>query len=571
MAIYQYQHQNPFQDPVRNALSAAASVSDIKSAKQSRERKQLALDKEKAGIKLREIEGTKNINATIDESTQGEGEGSYPTEDTTTPEDVNILRSLAPEVAKELQQTKQQSQQKTAMIKYFENKGASKEEATLRVEGYSKEIDGFSKSMRTKDDAEQKQIRNDVSRQGKAIQTVLETSKDNPQSANKMFLDYRENAEEQIKTMLRNGNTKGADIIQNELDKMPKSLIKQDGNFDTEFLMLKLSQYNTMLTTEESYQKEQQAATKQENVLALEAEKQKRPSKTGAKREFQQLMEELDKETDPTKRKMIQSRLTKLSQTDRTSLLINMQTVKNAQANFAESLNLDSPYKLSSVDTRKWTPEQQAEGNQLASVIIKGLGANAKQAEKKMGEYGAMAGQMQNAIDAYQDVGEFRAGDEATKKYFSNYFGLSDAELKSTEAAQAFQSMMNIKIKADSGSAVSGQEMVRNVLEVASPFMTKDRILKGVQNVAKRYKGELLALKKVMGPVAFNLKYGTTLSNYEDLADATKVEKTTKADDLARLRKGKQGSRQSTFDNIKAQRPNATEAQINAYLDKKGF
>ena len=50
----------------------------------------------------------------------------------------------------------------------------------------------------------------------------------------------------------------------------------------------------------------------------------------------------------------------------------------------------------------------------------------------------------------------------------------------------------------------------------------KERILKGVQNVAKRYTGELKSLKKVMGPVAFNLKYGTTLSNYEDIAGATK-------------------------------------------------
>ena len=130
----------------------------------------------------------------------------------------------------------------------------------------------------------------------------------------------------------------------------------------------------------------------------------------GTEKEFQQLMTALDNETDPERKKMIQSRLTKLSQPSMTSLLTNMNTVKDAQANFSQSVGLESPYKLATVDTSKWTPEQRAEGNQLSKVIIKGLGGNAKEVEKKMGEYGALSEQMKNAIDAYESVGISESG-----------------------------------------------------------------------------------------------------------------------------------------------------------------
>jgi hypothetical protein len=270
---------------------------------------------------------------------------------------------------------------------------------------------------------------------------------------------------------------------------------------------------------------------------------------------------------------MIQNRITKLTQPEMTSLLTNVNTVKEAQSTFAQRVGLDDPYKLATVDTRKWTPEQRAEGDQVSSLIVKGLGANAKEADKKMAEFGALSEQMQNAISGYEQVGNFRAADETVKQYFSNYFGLSEKELESSEAASAFQSMLNIKIKADSGSAVSGNEMVRNTLETASPYMSKDKILLGIKNVAKRQIGSLNGLKKTMGPVAFNLKYGTTLSNYEDIVNATDTKEVKKSD------KGfikvddilKQDGRDAMYNQIKTQRPNATPEQINAYLTSKGY
>lgn len=563
---------------VGNILSQA---SNIKTARLNREKNQLALDKTKAGIALREDALDKKSNAlaqeNVDESLQGGIEGGYvePIE-TLSQEEVNKLSALAPEVSREIAQTQQAQQQQQALKRMYMSKGETEEDATFKSSMDIKDVADFDKMYQTKDKIQKTQIRDGVAQQGRMIQGLLEVAEQDPQAANQQFMNYRTDKLKQINELRKQGKNAEADQIEKGLQRVPETLLSADGKFNASYLTLTLGKLNSMLTTAESYEKSQVAETKQENLLALEQERQKKPKSTGTTKEFESLMNLLDKTTDPKKRKMIQDRITKLSQTDRTSLLINMNTVKQAQNNFASKMNLDDPYKLSTVDTREWTPEQQAEGNQVASIIIKGLGANAKQVEKKMGEYGALSDQMQNSITGYESVGDFRAADEFTKKYFSNYFGLSEEELQSTEAAQAFQSMLNIKIKADSGSAVSGQEMVRNVLETATPYMQKERIIKGIRNVAKRYKGELTALKKVMGPVAFNLKYGSVLKNYEEIADATKDEnikdgKESDADRIERLEKTKETPRQKLYNQIKTQRPNATKEQIENYLTSKGY
>lgn len=551
-----------------------STESAIKSARLNRKGRELELEKETAGRGLRKNVldiGTNVLKAKEFKAGQESGlEGPMEQPIETLPqEEINRLSSIAPTVAGDIRKQEQTRQRQDSLTKFYEAKGVPKEEALLRASGYNKDIDTFNKEFQLKDEATQNNIKDNLAQQGQTIQNVLETSSENPQIANKMFTDYRANAEEQIKTLLREGKTKEADAVQASIDKIPKSLIKSDGSFDTEFLMLSLSKISTSLTDAEEWQAQQKEAVSQENKLALQEARGK--ASKGKEKEFEQLMNMLEAETDPTRRKRIEARLTKLSQPEMTSLLTNINTVKAAQSSFASKLGLDDPYKLSTADPRTWTPEQQAEGNQLASVIVKGLGANAKAAEKKMGEYGALSDQMQNAVQGYQNVGNFRAADEATKQYFSNYFGLSDKELESSEAAMAFQSMLNIKIKADSGSAVSGQEMVRNTLETASPYMAKDKILLGIKNVAKRYKGELNSLKKVMGPVAFNLKYGATLKNYEDIAKATTDKNVKKVEKLAELRNKNKPDRQTMYNTIQAQRQNATPAQINAYLTSKGY
>jgi len=516
-----------------------AQASSIKSAQLGIKQREQELEKVEAGRKLR-----RNVLAP----------------DGLPQEEVERLSVLAPGAAKEIKETQQYEQTIKNLTSFYEKKGQSKEEATLRATGYAKDIDTFDQEYRTKTKFEQEQIRTNISQQGQAIQSMMKVAEKDPQQANVMYQDYIKGKNEQIKQLLREGQTEIADKIQESLDKAPPSLIKADGSFDAEFPMLSLSKMTTMLTNAETY-----------DVRKKEELRQERPDlKSG---EYERLLRKAnDPKTSASDKKRIEARLTKMEQPTLSSLKVNIETVRDTQEAFASTLGLDSPYALSTVDTRTLTPEQQAQANQTASIIIKGLGANAKQVEKKMGEYGAASDQMRNALNAYEQVGDFRAADEFTKAYFSNYFGLSEEELQSTEAAQAFQSMLNIKIKADSGSAVSGQEMVRNTLETASPYMTKAKIKSGIKNVAKRYIGELTSLKRVMGPIAFNLKYGAVLSNYKDIADAVDTVKDTKTDDITRLRKTKpKQNRQSMFQQIATQRPNATPEQINAYLTSKGY
>lgn len=565
-----------------------AQASNIKSARLNIRQKEKALDKQEAGEKLRTDIFAKKSNVLARKKYETElrqfgeenalgaiGKEAAPQapeyEETLSEEEIGKLSVKAPEAASEIKETQQKAAQIESMTNYYMKKGQSKQEASLRATGYADDIDDFDKEYRTKTKFEQEQVRTNISQQGQMIQSMLEVAQKNPQQANQMYQDYISSKNEQIKKLLREGQTEIADKIQESIDKAPSTLIKQDGSFDAEFPMMSLSKMSTMMANAETWDAQAKSTLDIKKAQAKEELRQQRPDlKSG---EYERLLRKAnDPKTSPADKKRIEKRLTKMEQPTLSSLRVNVETVRDAQESLATSLGLDNPYALSTVDMRTLTPEQQAQANQTASIIVKGLGANAKQAEKKMGEFGAAQEQMQNALSAYEQVGDFRAADEMTKKYFSNYFGLSPEELKSTEAASAYQSMLNIKIKADSGSAVSGQEMVRNTLETASPYMTKAKIKLGIKNVAKRYIGELSSLKRVMGPVAFNLKYGAVLSNYEDIAKAVDTVKETKIDDLARLRESKpKQNRQTMYNQISTQRPNATPEQINAYLTSKGL
>ena len=568
-----------------NLSNILSTESAIKSARLNQKAKQLEIDKEEAGNALRKNYLDTSTNAQkakefkIGQEAGIEGPMEQPIE-TLPQEEVNSLSSIAPDATVSIQKQQKLQAMKQALKKMYIAKNESDDVSEYMSNMDIKDIVNFEKMYVEKDKITQENIRNGMAQQGRFIDTIIKTSKQDPQSANQMFLNYKTDQLKNINELRKQGKNKEADQIEAGLKRTPESLIDANGNFNAGYLTLTLGKLSSSLTTAESYQKEQETDTKQTNALALEETKQankvelekvKANTPKGTEKEFQQLMNLLETETDPTKRKRIEARLTKLSQPSMTSLLTNMNTVKEAQSNFAQSVGLDDPYKLATVDTSEWTPERQAEGNQLAKVIVKGLGGNAKEAEKKMGEYGAMAEQMQNSLSSYEQVGNFRAADEATKEYFSNYFGLSEDEIKSTEAASALQSMLNVKIKADSGSAVSGNEMVRQVLETASPYMSKDKIKLGIKNVAKRQIGTLKSLKNVMGPIPFNLAYGNVLRNYEDIVNATDTKEVKKSDKLAELRKKDTGSRDAMFNQIKTQRPNATPEQINAYLTSKGY
>jgi len=549
-----------------------ATESAIKTARLNRKAKGLAIEKEEAGRKLRKNALDKRLNK--DQSKESmiakgiSGPEPKPFE-ALSAEEENRLSSIAPNVASQIQKTEQQQQQQEALKNMYIHQGDSEDIATYKSQLDIDDTVKFEKLYKSKNDEQKTNIRNGLAQQGQMIQNILETSAQNPEQANKMFIDFKTNTLKKINELRKNNQNEQADQLEESMKRVPNSLIGQDGKFNTSYLMVSLGKLNSMLTTAESFQEEQKSNREFKNKLALEKQKDSRPKGTPTK--LEKLYTLLDNETDSERRKKIKSAIDMEGQPSMTSLLTNMNTVKDAQAKFSSKLGLDDPYKLATIDTRKLTPEQQAEAKQLSSVIVKGLGANAKEADKKMAQYGALSEQMQNAISNYENVGDFRLVDETVKKYFSNYFGLSEKELESSEAAQAFQSMLNIKIKADSGSAVSGNEMVRNTLETATPFMSKDKILLGIKNVAKRQIGSLKGLKKVMGDVAFNLKYGSVLKNYEDIANAVEDEKSGEKDKLSELRNKNKTSRVNAYNLIKQQRPNATDEQINAYLDSKGY
>lgn len=571
-----------------------STESAIKTSRLNQRAKQLELDKAQAGNILRTNVLNKQENKKREaEFKAGQASGlEGPMEkplDTLNAEDENKLMAIAPEATIELQKSQAMAQQQEALKRMYISQGESEEVAAFKSNMDVEDVVKFEKMYAEKDEKTQEAIRNAVAQQGRMIEGILTTAKDNPQQAEQMFQDYKTSQLEKINQLRKSGNNVEADQIESGLKRVPKSLITPEGGFNAGYLTLTLGKLDSALTTAESYQKEKESAMKQrnelfsedykqENRLQLERVRAANKSTTGTPKEFQQLMTAMDREQDPAKKKLIQARLDKLTQGDMSSLLINTNTVKEAQNSFAQTIGLDDPYKLATIDVRKLSPEKQAEADQLSSIIVKGLGANAKEADKKMAEFGALAEQSQNALTAYENVGNFRLLDETTKKYWSNYMGLSEKELESSEAAAAFQSMLNIKIKADSGSAVSGQEMVRNTLETASTSMDKRKIVLGIKNIAKRQIGALKGLKNVMGPVAFNLKYGSVLSNYEDIVKATNevdTKPSTKADKAEELRRKysqpQQPTREQAAAKIKAQYPNATDEQIEKFLQSKGL
>ena len=452
--------------------------------------------------------------------------------------DIDTASAVNPDTAIAIQDKEKAEKFKTNLTQFYINKGLPKTDAEIMANGHANDIINFNKEYRLKSKDEQKKIRDNIAQMGATIQNIIEVAKTNPQDAEKMYQNYRNTQNDKIKELYKTGQTKLADKMQEGLDKAPTTLLNKDGSFNAEFPMLSLGKLNAMITDADTWDKlhTQTGKTGETQQLLNLLNTTKDPKKrayikarlnvltkgknTGTPTKLAKLYKMLDTETDPARRKQIKAVIYNMTQPKLYSLGTNIHTVDDMLDKFALKLGLPNSNKLATVDTSKFTPEQQAEAQKVASVYIKGLGVNAKVAEKKMAEYGAMAEQAQNALNAYKKVSNFRLLDETTKKYISNWTGLSKKELESSEAAMALQSLLNIKIKADSGSAVSGNEMVRNTLETASPDMTKKKILLGIKNLAQRQIGALKGLKRVMGAIPFNLQYGSVLKNYMDIKKA---------------------------------------------------
>ena len=536
-----------------------STESAIKTARLNQRGKQLEIDKIEAGNALRKnaLDTKSNLKYTKEFEQFKEagwvGDGLKPIE-TLPQEEVNRLSSIAPEVASNLESAvnlEKFKEFKKSRLEATTNLSADEIEAASSVS--TTEMSNFMKTVENMNEIEikkDKSIRNLVSTE---VSNIINLPPEQQQQA---YLEKVNSLNEELLTAIDSGDVDKQNTIRSIQRSIPKSW--GDGKWATDYI---IDQSTKAKIIEE----------KEKQKGRIELAQVKANSPTGTRTKLAKLYAERAVSTDPEMIKSYDKVIAMEGQPKLKALGDDARVVAETRNQFAAKMGLENPYSLATVDTRKWTPEQRAEGNDAASIIIRGLKPSAKEADKRMALHGALSEQMENAIVSYKNVGEFRLLDEATKNYWSNYMGLSKKELESTEASAAFNAIFNIKGKLDSGATITNNEMTKQVGESATPSMTKDKIMIGIKNMAKRQVGELKVLKKVMGPVPFNLKYGTTLSNYDDIVNATDTKEVNKTDKLAELRKKDTGSREAMFNQIKMQRPNATPEQINAYLTSKGY
>ena len=202
------------------------------------------------------------------------------------------------------------------------------------------------------------------------------------------------------------------------------------------------------------------------------------------------------------------------------SAIVSINNFSRQAQVFAESLGLKSYTELGELDTSKLSKEQRIQAQQLAQLYINAYKTNNPELEKNIGEYNAMVTQSQVFYDQIRNISDFRVLDETVKTLFSNYFGLSESQMKSEEAMTALQSVLNLKIRIDSGLAVSNQEMVRTINESTTKYRYKNQMLIGMKNILNGQLGRLQGLKMSIGDIPFNLKYGAVERRYENMIEA---------------------------------------------------
>lgn len=597
MSIYKYQHQSYLENPLKNVLATASTISSLKTASRNRELRDKRERGVDAGVKLRE--NTLNIQSNllakenVDESTQGGMENSFIQDEIETlpQEEVNKLKALAPEVSRELEESAQAKQMQQSLSKYYQGKGASKEESDLRASGFTKDIDNFSKEYRLRSEEEQVKIKNNISQAGAFIQNIMETAKLSPETANKMFLDYRNTENEEIKQLYKNGDIKKADKLQLELDKMPNTLINQDGSFNAEFPMIELSKLNKMLTTTESFKRDKEIAVKQQNRLALEEEKQGTRNTASSKQERLikkklDLEDKIDNDTITAREKkeliLIDKSMEKNNQIREGVSERGMTKTNDMMSKFSESVNSTDFFDFSDKITR-------------GDVSISGLSTTQKK------DLGILARREQSvtknridkddkstlsALKQTTNVIDVMKGADFTKNYgpvdkfkddILKYFrGDTNAAKAAMISAFHKASTVNANIK-----GVPSNADLKLISEgLADKTMNEDQaaemMVAGLEKDLAEAK-DTLDRAIVSAPATAIFKYGDVVSDLKSsiniIKQAFKQEDTKESSvsNLAELRGAKKSSRQSMYDQIKAKRPNATDAQINNYLTSKGY
>ena len=547
-----------------------ARASSIKSAQLNIKQKEKELDKQAAGEKLR-----RNVFA----------------EDGLSPEEVQEYSVLAPEVAKDIKATQQKTAQVETMTNYYMKKGQSKEEANLRATGYADDIDNFDKEYRTKTKFEQEQIRTNISQQGQMIQSMMEVAQKNPQQANQMYQDFLANKNEQIKQLLRDGQTEIADKLQESIDKAPPSLIKEDGSFNAEFPMMTLSKYSTMMTNAETYDVQAKSYIKITEAEEKEKIRQKRPTSDLSSKEERLIKKKLDledkidnetitqrerKELDLINKSMSKSQIRE-GVSER-----GMTKTNDMMSNFSKSVGSTDFFNFSDKvigGDMAISDLSTAQKKDLGKIARREQSVTKNRIDKDDKSTLSSLKQTTNVIDVMKgsDFTENYGPIDKYKDDVLRYFrGDENAAKSAMISAFLKASTVNANIK----GVPSNADLKLISQGLSDKTMNEDQAAKmmiaGLEKDLAEAK-DTLDRAIVSAPATAIFKYGDVVSDLKESISIIKQafkqgEKETKKDEITRLRKTKpKQNRQSMYQQIAAQRPNATPEQINAYLDSKGY
>ena len=472
-------------------------------------------------------------------------------------------------------------------------RGLPKEEASLKATGYAKDIDTFDKEYRTKTKFEQEQVRTSMSQQGQAIQNMMKVAQKNPLQANQMYQDYLANKNEQIKQLLREGQTEIADKLQESIDKAPPTLIKPDGTFDAEFPMMSLSKMSTMMANAETWDAQAKSDIRITEAEEKEELRQKRPGTTGSSKQERLIKRKLDLEDKidnetitPREQKelnLIDKSMSKSTQIREGVSERGMTKTNDMMSSFSQSVDSADFFDFSdkiiggdmSISDLSTTQKKD-----LGKIARREQSVTKNRIDKDDKSTLSSLKQTTNVIDVMRgaDFTENYGPIDKYKDDVMRYFrGDENAAKSAMISAFLKASTVNANIK-----GVPSNADLKLISEgLSDKTMNEDQAAKmmvaGLEKDLSEAK-DTLDRAIVSAPATAIFKYGDVVSDLKEsiniINQAFKQgeKEVTQKDDLARLRASKpKQNRQTIYDQISAQRPNATPQQINAYLDSKGY
>ncbi|QDF28963.1 hypothetical protein [Halarcobacter anaerophilus] len=214
---------------------------------------------------------------------------------------------------------------------------------------------------------------------------------------------------------------------------------------------------------------------------------------------------------------------TKETQPNLTALAKDIETANSQTDDFIKYLgNKDiNKYNLSTADVREFNPEQKAQAERLANIIIRAEKPAMKEAiAKDMADLSVMQSQLNDSINytisAINEGRDINTVDKVQREYLNKYLGMTDNQLETAFRDSRFQSASNTLLKVMSGTAVSGQEWERFKQATGTLYQTNETLVNGMLSMVRDQKNRMRSMSNSMGGTAFNLKYGST---YRDILD----------------------------------------------------